>query len=190
MCVCLLLFYMGLDAWNKSIDWLIDNHLIVNWHQRTARRVASHPVVIVLSTLPSSPLFLRDVRREWALLSFHSVCLSVIPWPTAYHDWSITYLSSDPCKPFWIPYLPYFWCQRGKYAKFSPITCILATANVTHREIWLVFYPSLSSVRSRPLKSNRILRERCNLPSMVWDHSRNSIWCNLALKSDICSEQF
>jgi len=28
------------------------------------------------------------------------------------------YLSSDPCKPFWIPYLPYFRCQREKYAKF------------------------------------------------------------------------
>jgi len=37
---------------------------------------------------------LRHVRRDWALLSFHSVCLSgclsVIPRPTAYHDWSIT----------------------------------------------------------------------------------------------------
>jgi len=37
---------------------------------------------------------LRHVRREWALLSFHSVCLtgclSVIPRPIAYHDWSIT----------------------------------------------------------------------------------------------------
>jgi len=55
-----------------------------------------------------------------------SGCLSVIPRPTAYHDWSITtkflsagiYLSSDPCKPFWIPYLPYFRCQREKYATF------------------------------------------------------------------------
>jgi len=28
------------------------------------------------------------------------------------------YLSSDSCKPFWIPYLPYFRCQREKYAKF------------------------------------------------------------------------
>jgi len=26
--------------------------------------------------------------------------------------------ASDPCKPFWIPYLPYFRCQREKYAKF------------------------------------------------------------------------
>ena len=26
--------------------------------------------------------------------------------------------SSDPCKDFWIPYLPYFRCQREKYAKF------------------------------------------------------------------------
>ena len=28
------------------------------------------------------------------------------------------YLSSDPYKPFWVPYLPYFRCQREKYAKF------------------------------------------------------------------------
>jgi len=28
------------------------------------------------------------------------------------------YLSLDPCKPFWIPCLPYFGCQREKYAKF------------------------------------------------------------------------
>jgi len=27
-------------------------------------------------------------------------------------------LSSDPCKPFWISCLPYFGCQRQKYAKF------------------------------------------------------------------------
>jgi len=37
---------------------------------------------------------LRHVCREWALLSFHSVCLSgclsVIPRPTACHDRSIT----------------------------------------------------------------------------------------------------
>jgi len=32
----------------------------------------------------------HHVHREWALLSFQSVCLSVIPRPTAYHDWSIT----------------------------------------------------------------------------------------------------
>ena len=29
-------------------------------------------------------------------------------------------LSSDPCKPFWIPYLPYFRCQR-EICKISPI---------------------------------------------------------------------
>ena len=55
-----------------------------------------------------------------------------------------------PCKPFWIPYLPYFRCQREKYAKFhlfptcrqwngSPLTRILVTVNVMHSAIWLVF---------------------------------------------------
>jgi len=51
-----------------------------------------------------------------------SVCLSVILRPTAYHDWSITTKFGPrtrvTCKPFWIPYLPYFRCQREKYAKF------------------------------------------------------------------------
>jgi len=95
---------------------------------------------------------LRHDRREWALLSFHSVCLSVwmsvghsttysLPWLIDHNQiWSaVIYLSSDLCKPFWIPCLPYFGCQREKYAKFCLFpTCILATANVTHRAIWLV----------------------------------------------------
>ena len=46
------------------------------------------------------------------------------------------YLSSDPCKPFWIPCLPYFGCQMEKYAKFCLFpTRILANVNVTHRAI-------------------------------------------------------
>jgi len=40
------------------------------------------------------------------LIDHNQICLAGI------------YLSSDPCKPFWIPYLPYFWCQMEKYAKF------------------------------------------------------------------------
>ena len=57
-------------------------------------------------------------------MSFHSVCLDVC---RSFYDLQPTtidrsqpnlYLSSDPCKPFWIPYLPYFGCQREKYAKF------------------------------------------------------------------------
>jgi len=43
----------------------------------------------------------------------------------------------DRSQPFWIPYLPYFRCQREKYAKFR-LLHILATANVTHRATWLV----------------------------------------------------
>jgi len=90
----------------------------------------------------------RSHRREWALLSFHSVCLSVghsatysLPRLIDHNQiWSAgIYLSSDPCKPFWISHLPYFGCQREKYAKFHLFTMrILATANVMHRAIWLV----------------------------------------------------
>jgi len=89
--------------------------------------------------LECASILLRHVRREWALLSFHSVCLTVCRsfrdlQPTTI-DWSQPLqIWSDPCKPFWIPYLPYFRCKREKYA-----TRILATANVTHHAIWLVF---------------------------------------------------
>jgi len=54
------------------------------------------------------------------------VWMSVIAQATAYHDWSITtkfgrqVSVSDPwCKPFWIPYLPYFWCQRENIENFA-----------------------------------------------------------------------
>ena len=99
---------------------------------------------------------LRHVRiTEWALLSFHSVfCLSVshsatysLPRLIDHNQiWSAgIYLSSDPCKPFWIPCLPYFGCQKEKYAKFRLFPMrILATVNVTHRAIWLVISSSHS----------------------------------------------
>jgi len=53
-----------------------------------------------------------------------SVCLSVIPWPTVYHYWSITtkFGQQDPCKPFWIPYLSHTFSARGKICKISPIS--------------------------------------------------------------------
>ena len=61
----------------------------------TARRHASAVCAIFLYLyLSVSVCLLRHVRRQWALLSFHSVrlsgCLSVIPRHTAYHDCSIT----------------------------------------------------------------------------------------------------
>ena len=71
---------------------------------------------------------LRHVRREWALLSFHFVCLSVghsatysLPRLIDHNQiWSAgIYLSSDPCKPFWIPYLPYFGCQKENMQNFA-----------------------------------------------------------------------
>jgi len=77
-------------------------------------------------------ILLRHIRREWALLSFHSVCLSV--WMFVGHSATYSlpqlidhnqicsagiYLSSDPCKPFWIPYLPYFRCQRENMQNFA-----------------------------------------------------------------------
>ena len=70
----------------------------------------------------------RSQRVSLIVISF---CLSV--WMSVSHSatyslprlidhnqiWSAgIYLSLDLCKPFWIPYLPYFRCQREKYAKF------------------------------------------------------------------------
>jgi len=81
--------------------------------------------------------FAESEPYSWVIPLCLSVCLDVYCLPRLIdHNqiWSAgIYLSSDPCKPFWIPYLPYFRCQREKYA-----TRILATANVTHRAIWLV----------------------------------------------------
>ena len=99
--------------------------------------------LIIVSSDASIKNLLHHIRREWALLSFHSVCLSV--WMSVGHSaiyslprlidhsqiWSEgIYLSLDPCKPFWIPYLPYFRCQSEKYAKFHLFpTCLLYTSD-------------------------------------------------------------
>ena len=99
--------------------------------------VTVHPCVH--RSYPSEQLFslslclLRHVRREWALLSFHSVCLSVghsatysLPRLIDHNQiWSAgIYLSLDPCKPFWIPYLSYFGCQRENMQNFAYFQCV------------------------------------------------------------------
>jgi len=49
----------------------------------------------------------------------HSATYSLPRLIDHYQIWSAgIYLSSDPCKPFCLPYLPYYRCQREKYAKF------------------------------------------------------------------------
>ena len=61
-----------------------------------------------------------------------------------------------PCKSFWIP-ISHTLGARGKICKISPIsnnsplTRILATANVTHHAIWLIFQCILcySMIRSK-----------------------------------------
>jgi len=102
--------------------------------------------------------------REWALLSFHSVCLSV--WMSAGHSatyslprlidhnqiWSAgIYLSSDPCKPFWIPYFPHLGA-RGKniqnFAYFQHIdsgsceTLLVLQFVIKFANIWAQYSPS------------------------------------------------
>ena len=42
-----------------------------------------------------------------------------------------TYLSSHPCKPFWISCLPYSWFQMEKYGKFR----LFPTLNGCHLDI-------------------------------------------------------
>ena len=83
-------------------------------------------------------------RREWALLSFPDVCpdvcLSVchsttysLPRLTDHNQiwYAGTYLSSNPCKPFWIPSLPYSRFQMEKYGKFR----LFRTLNGYHFDI-------------------------------------------------------
>ena len=49
----------------------------------------------------------------------HSATYSLLQLIDHNQIWSAgIYLSSDPCKPFWIPCLAHFRCQREKYAKF------------------------------------------------------------------------
>jgi len=56
--------------------------------------------------------------------------------------WSAgTYLSLDPCKPFWIPYLPYFRCQMEKYGKFSQTLHVLQFV-IEFANIWAQYSPS------------------------------------------------
>ena len=86
----------------------------------TARRYAS--------VLLSCRRVLRHVRREWALLSLHSVCLSgclsAIPRPTAYHDWSITTTFSRPRTrlSLFVSPISHIFGARGKICKISPIS--------------------------------------------------------------------
>jgi len=86
----------------------------------------------------------------------HSVCLSgclsVIPRPTAYHDWSIT---TKVCRTrvslFGSPISHTFGAtaknmQRFAYFQRQPYNAYFATANVTHRAIWLVIFLLSSSL--------------------------------------------
>jgi len=76
-------------------------------------------------TFAESEPYCHSILFVWMSVS-HSATYSLPR--LIYHNqiWSACIcLSSDLCKPFWIPYLPYFRCQREKYA----------TANVTHRAV-------------------------------------------------------
>jgi len=83
-------------------------------------------------------------RSEWALLLFPDVCLSV--WMSVCHSatyslprlidhnqiwYAGTYLSLHPCKPLWIPCLPYSRFQMEKYGKFR----LFPTLNGCHLDI-------------------------------------------------------
>jgi len=155
LCTCYPLYHFISCVTTSDIYYTVLNyyqHLYHNHHMAILLRyLLPFPTNHNLGFIAS-----RSHRREWALLSFQSVCLSVghsttysLPWLINHnHIWSAgIYLSSDPCKPFWIPCLPYFGCQRKKYAKFRLFpTRILATANVTHCAIWLVHIYSHASI--------------------------------------------
>ena len=76
-----------------------------------------------------------------------SVCLSVIPRPTAYHDWSITtkfgrqvYTCPRTCVSLFGSLSPILSVPEGKICKILPIS----KANVMHRAIWFVYISSWS----------------------------------------------
>jgi len=92
-------------------------------------------------TFAESEPYCHSILFVWMFV-VHSATYSLPRLIDHNQIWSAgIYLSSDPCKPFWIPCLAYFGCQREKYAKFRLFpTCILATANVAHRAILLVLF--------------------------------------------------
>jgi len=116
----------------------------------------SDPTFKAYSGTNSSYALLRHVRITESEPYCHSilfVCLSVghsatysLPRLIDQNQiWSArvrgqVYTCPRTCVSLFGSRLPYFGCQREKYAKFRLFpTCILATANVTHRAIWLVF---------------------------------------------------
>jgi len=134
--VNLLLLTLGWQQWQSTLQPTI----VISYPYSTYCHGMGIQLFLSLSVCLSDAS--RSQRVSLIVIPF---CLSV--WMSVGHSatyslprlidhnqiWSAgIYLSSDPCKPFSIPYLPYFRCQREKYAR------ILATANVMHSAIWLV----------------------------------------------------
>ena len=128
-----------------------------HWHQLSVYIVCWQVCYIVCHC--HSPLtdighlwqvcLLRHVRREWALLSFHSVCLSV--WMSVGHSATYSLPRLIDHNQIWSagprtrvslldPLSPILSVTEGKISPISNTSTvgILATANVTHRAIWLV----------------------------------------------------
>jgi len=127
----------------------------MKWGQLTWGQMRWGEMRLVISTLHNSASLSVCLLRHVRIAESERYCHSILFVCRSFRDlqpttierlidhnqiWSAgIYLSSDPCKPFWIPYLPYFGCQREKYAKFRLFPMrILATANVTHRATWFV----------------------------------------------------
>jgi len=104
--------------------------------------------------------------RYFVPRSFHSVCLSV--WMSVGHSATHSLLRlidhnqiwSDPCKPFWIPYLPYFGCQRENMQNFAYFqhvdsgscqTLLVLQFVIEFANIWAQYSPSTYG----PLSSDR-----------------------------------
>jgi len=153
--------FFVLSSWHSQCDSLMTVCALVWLHSDKMLLLISRQVFLVDD-------YLTAIGQDWGARFVASrsqrVSLIVIPfclsvWMSVGHSatyslprlidhnqiWSAgVYLSSDPCKPFWIP-ISHTFGDRGKICKISPIsngsplTRILATANVTHRAVWLVF---------------------------------------------------
>jgi len=72
-------------------------------------------------------------------VSFRDVCLDVY---RSFHDLQPTTIDrSQACKPYWIPYLPYFRCQMEKYGKFCQTLLVLQFV-IEFANIWAQYSPS------------------------------------------------
>jgi len=103
-----------------SLQSIKHNRVLIQVMSPIDRSVGCLSVCLRCVTFADSEPYCHSILFVCVWMSVgHSATYSLPRLIDHNHIWLAgIYLSSDQCKPFWIPYLPYFRCQREKYAKF------------------------------------------------------------------------